>query len=90
MSYNVMSASSRKIDFDVILYTYSEDEKEEEIIYSAQTEVPMVAATRSGNPYHKNYNEQTTKPSQLPHPELLGQPVKLTTKKQKEKEPHSE
>lgn len=37
------------------MYTDSEDE-EEEINYSAQTEVPMVAATQADKPYHKNYN----------------------------------
>lgn len=54
---NAVSASSREVDSDVILYTESEDKEEEEIIYSAQAVVPIVAATRSGNPYHKNFNE---------------------------------
>lgn len=62
-SCNFVSASSRKVDFDDVLCTNSEDEQEDEIVYSTQTEAPVVVATRSGNPYHKNYDELAVGPS---------------------------
>lgn len=43
-SCNVMSTSSKVVNFDIILYTDSNEKGEEDIIYSTETEVPMVAA----------------------------------------------
>lgn len=47
-SCNVASASFREVDFDIILHPDSKD-VEEEILYTAQTEIPFAAATLSGN-----------------------------------------
>lgn len=85
MSCNVVSASSRELDSFVTLYIESEDEEVEKIIYLAHIEVPMVAATRSCKPYHKNYNDPVAKPSQ---PLKRVRPsARLSTDKAKEKEP---
>lgn len=89
-SYNVVSASSRKVDFDVILYTDSKDEEEDEIVHSDQTEVPMVAATRFGYPYYKNYHKPTVKPSQPLPLEQGRSSAKPTAERPKEKEPRRE
>lgn len=62
---NVVSLSSRKIDSDFISYPKSED-NEEVIVFSAQTEVPMIVATRSGN--HTTSNIMM---SLVPHSYLL-------------------
>lgn len=61
-----MSTSSKEVGSDVFLYTDSEDEEEEEIVYSTQTEAHIMAVTRLGKPYHKNYDDLTTGPYQPP------------------------
>lgn len=41
-SYNVVGTSSREVDSNIIVDTNSKDDEEEEILYSAKTEVPIV------------------------------------------------
>lgn len=71
-SYNIMRDSSRKADSDVILYPDSED-KEGEILYAAQTDIPFTATTQFGNQYLKQYDELAAEPSQPPPPEATKQ-----------------
>lgn len=47
----------------------------------------MVAATRTKDPYHKNINKPTAKPSHRPPLEQARSSIKPTTEKIKEKEP---
>lgn len=86
--YNVVSASSREADSDIISYPESKDD-EEEIVFSGQIETPMIAVTRSGNLYHKQY-EEASNPSQPSPLKMIKQPAKplakLATDKQKEKD----
>ena len=63
---NVVCASSRKAEIDVLLLI---DSQEETIVLAAERNAPLVAGTRSGQSYLKKYDEVVANP---PKPCLLG------------------
>src|SRR5256886_7216699 len=83
MQANVIIASTIEPDSDVNSLTDSEEEEE---VLAAGVAAPLAAATRSGQPYLRNYDEapvQQLEPSQEPVTEPAEQP-KTTPEKPKE------
>ena len=66
LALNVVCASSRKAETDVLLLI---DSQEETIVLAAERNAPLVAGTRSGQSYLKKYDEVVANP---PKPCLLG------------------
>src|SRR4051812_46923385 len=80
---NVIIASSIELDLDVNSLT---DSEEEEAVLAASVAGPLAAATRSGQPYLRNYDDslfQQLELSQEPVTEPAEQP-KTTPEKPKE------
>src|SRR4051812_12859665 len=77
---NVIIASTIEPDSDVNSLTDSEDEKE---VLAASVATPLAAATRSGQPYLRNYDDapaQQLEPSQEPVIEPAEQPKTMPEK----------